>query len=183
MGSGSIPTLRTDRLVLRPFELGDAPVVQRLAGDREVASTTLNIPHPYEDGVAEAWIETHLPAWREGSLLALAITTDADGVVGGISLHLNAAHRRGELGYWIGVPYWSRGYATEASRALVEHGFEELSLNRIVAQHITRNPASGRVMEKVGMRREGLLREHLAKWDQLEDVAVYGVLRGEFGGR
>ena len=175
----SIPTLQTKRLLLRPFVLADAPAVQRLAGDKKVASTTLTIPHPYEDGMAEAWIETHAPNWEEKKNLALAVTTEADELVGAISLHLRLDHHRGELGYWIGVPYWNRGYATEAASALVAYGFNELRLNRIEAQFIVGNLASGRVMEKLGMKREGVRRQHILKCDKLEDLALYAVIASD----
>ena len=172
----ALPILRTKRLLLRPFASTDASTVQRLAGDREVAATALNIPHPYEDGVAEAWIETSAPKWEKREALVLAVTSDADGLVGTMSLQLKLAHRRAELGYWIGVPFWNRGYATEAAGALVTYGFDELGLNRIEAQHFTRNPASGRVLEKIGMTREGILRQRVMKGDQLEDLALYAIL-------
>ena len=175
----TIPTLNTQRLTLRPFTLDDAPVVQRLAGDREVASTTFNVPHPYEEGAAEAWIGTHAADWKARSMLVLAVTVQGDDLIGAISLHLSFPHRRAELGYWIGVPYWNRGYATEAGRALLDYGFDELGLNRIDAHYIMRNPASGRVMEKLGMKPEGTLRQHMMKWDVLEDVALYAVLASE----
>ena len=172
----SIPTLQTAQLQLRPFTLDDAPIVQRLAGAHEVASTTLNIPHPYEDGMAEEWISSHEAAWEAKKLLALAMTSEADVVVGAISLKLNSTHRRGELGYWVGLPYWNRGYATEASAALLGLGFDVLGLNRIQAQHIMRNPASGRVMQKVGMEFEGISRQHFLARGEFEDVAVYAIL-------
>lgn len=175
----SIPTLATDRLLLRPFTLADAPTVQHLAGERAIASTTFNIPYPYEDGMAEDWIGTHEPQWVARTFLTLAVTTEVDGLIGAVSLHLQDPHRRGELGYWVGVPYWGRGYATEAARALTEYGFEELGLNRVVARHLTRNPASGRVMQKLGMRFEGVSRQHVVKWDEAEDIATYAVLRGD----
>lgn len=169
-------SLTTARLLLRPFELGDAAVVQRLAGDPEVALTTQNIPHPYEDGMAEEWIASHLAAWEAKRLLALAVTTAAEGLVGAVSLTITAAHRRGELGYWIGRPYWNRGYATEAAAAVVDFGLEELGLYRIQARHLTRNPASGRVMQKIGMVREGILRKHIVVRGQIEDVVMYSIL-------
>ena len=84
-----------------------------------------------------------------------------------------------EIGYWIGKPYWSQGYCTEAAREVVRYGFEVLNLNRIQARHMTKNPASGRVMEKVGMKYEGRLRQSLLRWDQFEDVAIYSILRDE----
>jgi ribosomal-protein-alanine N-acetyltransferase len=175
------PTLFTERLVLRPFTLADAPDVQRLAGAREVAEMTANIPHPYEDGMAEEWISTHQERFERGEALTLAITRRSDGaLVGAIGLVMRAQDARAELGYWIGVPYWGQGYCTEAARALVEYAFEHLGLHRIHATHLKRNPASGRVMQKIGMACEGCLREHLQKWGVFEDMVQYGLLASEW---
>lgn len=176
-GTMPIPTLETRRLVLRPFDPSDAPVVQRLAGAREVALPTQNIPHPYEDGVAEKWIASHGPAWDAGRYLTLAITASGEGVVGAVGLHITKEHRRGELGYWVGVPFWNRGYATEAAGALVGFGFEDLDLNRIQARHMTFNAASGRVMEKLGMKLEGIQRQAVLVRGAFEDIALYAILR------
>ena len=85
----------------------------------------------------------------------------------------------GEIGYWVGLPYWNRGYATEASAALLDFGFDVLGLNRILARHITRNPASGRVMQKVGMEFEGISRQHFLARGQFEDVACYAILSSD----
>ena len=182
MTTPPIPTLATGRLVLRPFALSDATDVQRLAGDYQVATTTLTIPHPYEDGVAEAWIETHEERWASSRHLTLAITTEVEGLVGAVSLQQRPPHRRAELGYWIARRFWGRGFATEAARAVVAYGFRELGLNKIDAHYLARNPASGRVMEKVGMAREGILRQHIVKWEEPEDVVMYGILASEFHG-
>ena len=173
------PTLRTERLLLRPFRLEDASAVQQLAGAREVADTTLSIPHPYLDGMAEAWIGTHVDAWERQKRVTFAITSEADGVVGAIALSLTLAHRRAELGYWVGQPFWNRGYATEAARAVLTFGFEALGLNRIHASHLTRNPASGRVMVKAGLRLEGTFREHVVRWGHAEDLCEYAILRAD----
>ncbi len=147
------PELRTGRLVLRPFTLADAPTVQRLAGDRDIASNTLNVPHPYEDGMAKAWISTHQQQFQDGDLVNFAIVLQRDGaLIGAISLmEINRQHENTELGYWIGKPYWNNGYCTEAARAVVRYGFSVLGLHRIHSVHLGRNPASGRVMKKAGM--------------------------------
>ncbi len=171
------PELETERLLLRAFRPEDAAVVQRLAGEREVADTTLTIPHPYLDGMAESWIATHAEAWERQERLTLAMTAAQLGVIGAISLHLRPVHRRAELGYWVGRPFWNRGFATEAARAVIAFGFEALGLNRIHASHLTRNPASGRVMAKAGMRLEGTFRQHVIKWDRPEDLTQYSILR------
>lgn len=178
MNNDTQPTLTTERLILRPFEPEDAPVVQRLAGDRVVADTTERIPHPYEDGMAEAWIATHPQQFLERKQCTFAIVLkDGQQVIGAVGLTLTVAHSRGELGYWIGREFWNRGFCTEAARAVIEYGFSGLGLHRIHARHLTRNPASGRVMAKLGMQHEGRLRQHTRKWDIFEDVDVYGVLR------
>ena len=177
------PTLTTKRLILRPFTLEDAPVVQRLAGVREVADTTLNIPHPYRDGVAEAWIMTHKQLFRVGLLATFALVLGAsDELIGAIGLRIEALHSRAELGYWVGVAHWGKGYCTEAGREVLAYGFNVLGLMRIHASHLTRNPASGRVMQKLGMRCEGHLRKHIRKNDVLEDLEIYAILRHEFSG-
>lgn len=172
------PTLETRRLRLRPFGLADAAAVQRLAGAWEVAETTLLIPHPYPDGAAEAWIATHAPSWEAGTAVTCAITQRATGtLVGCVGLTIDRETTSAELGYWIGVPYWNRGYATEAARALVQCGVEVLGLTLIHAQHFPRNPASGRVLEKIGMRCDGLQRDAIRKWGRLEDVVCYSYAR------
>jgi len=174
------PTLHTERLILRPFTLGDADDVQRLAGDPAVASTTLNIPHPYEDGLAEEWISTHQEKSDLGIGATFAVTLrDGGTLIGCIGLIINQRHDRGTLGYWIGKPWWNTGYCTEAARAALRYGFEELGLNRVVATHVARNPASGRVMQKIGMTHEGCLRQHVKKGKGFEDLEYYAILKGE----
>ncbi len=176
-----LPTITTERLVLRPFTLKDAAAVQRLAGDWAVADTTLSIPHPYPDGAAERWIAGHAERFASREIMALAVALREGGALTGcVSLRLHDEHGRAELGYWMGVAYWNRGYCSEAARALVAYGFEQMGLHRIYAHHLTRNPASGRVMQKAGMVYEGTLRQHIRKNERYEDVASYGILRSEY---
>ena len=175
------PTLITERLTLRPFVADDAFNVERLAGMREIADTTLNIPHPYPHGGAGDWIGLHTPAWNEGSSATFAIVaTDSAKLVGAISLMIKREHRRAELGYWIALDSWNRGYATEARRRVIDFGFEVLGLHRIEARHFLRNPASGRVMRKLGMQQEGVERDWAIKWDRYESLAVYSILEPEW---
>ena len=175
------PTLDTARLRLRPFTPADAPDVQRYAGDRDVAATTLSIPHPYPEGAAERWIGTHAAKYADGRLASFAITERESGaLVGAIGLHLEPAHGRAELGYWIGKPFWRRGYATEAGQVMLRFGFEALGLNKIHAAVFLKNPASDRVLKKLGMTWEGRLREHDLKWGAYEDIDVYAILAREW---
>ncbi len=176
------PPLSTARLVLRPFVLADADDVQRLAGDDRIAATTLNVPHPYEDGMAEAWISTHQPQFDDGTLRNFAITQATSGeLVGAIGLAIDPASSIGELGYWVGVPHWGKGYCSEAAREVIRHGFS-IGLQRIHAHYMATNVASGRVMEKVGMTREGTLRQHVVKRGVRHDVVWFGILADEFEG-
>ena len=170
---------RTAR-ALRPFDPADAASVQHLAGDAAVADTTLNLPHPYLDGMAEAWIDSHQPAWDARERVTFAIVTPEGELRGAIALTLTPRHHRGELGYWIGRPFWNQGLATEAARAVLGLAFGELGLNRVQANHLPRNPASGRVMEKIGMQREGLHRERYLKGDEFQDVIEYAILRRDW---
>jgi ribosomal-protein-alanine N-acetyltransferase len=175
------PVLETPRLRLRPFTLRDACDVQRLAGDREVSSTTRLIPHPYPDGLAEQWIASLDGLYAKGRSASFAITLHDGTLMGAVGLSIEPADRHAELGYWIGRPYWNRGYCTEAARAAVRFAFETLELQRIFAHYIARNPASGRVMEKLGMRREGCLRQHRFKAGEYQDLMLCGLLKHEFG--
>lgn len=181
----SLPTLTTQRLSLRPFTLTDAPTVQKLCGAYEVAAKTLSVPYPYPDGVAEAWIASHTPDWENRTWITLALTPRKDDaqppdVMGAISLMLHLAHQRAELAYWLGMPYWNQGYMTEAARTLVQYGFEELKLNRVEATHYRSNPASGRVMQKIGMQQEGLRRQQTLRFGRFEDCVVYGLLASDW---
>jgi RimJ/RimL family protein N-acetyltransferase len=152
-----------------------------LAGERDISSTTLNIPHPYEDGMAEEWIGTHRERFERGELANFAVVLRDDGrLVGAIGLVINQQFESAELGYWVGKPYWGQGYCTEAARAVLHYGFTVLGLNRIHAHHLSRNPASGRVMEKIGMTYEGCLSQHVKKWGDFEDIKVYGILRSDY---
>lgn len=172
--------LETERLLLRPFTLADAPRVFELACVPEVAATALNIPHPYPEPLAAEWIAKH-PSEAKKGMHVFALTRKPDGLlIGGISLGITHRHHRAELGYWLGLPYWNQGYATEAVRRLIAWGFTEHKLNRIFAQHFAGNPASGRVMQKAGMTLEGVLRDCIQKDDVYHDTPMYSILRAEF---
>jgi RimJ/RimL family protein N-acetyltransferase len=175
------PSLDTPRLVLRPLVPGDAAAVQALAGDREVAYSTLNIPHPYPDGAAEAWIGTLPVAYDCGDAVVFGLTMrDGGALVGTCGLKLELPHSRAEIGYWIGRPFWGQGLATEAARAVIEYAFTRLGVRRVYAHYYSRNPASGAVMRKLGMTHEGKLRAHVLKWGVFEDIELFGELRDEW---
>ena len=176
------PPLLTEKLLLRSLTLEDAQDVQHLAGERDIASTLSNMPHPYEDGMAEEWIRSCSGKFEKDEALNFAIIRRTDKkLIGEIELRLDRENESGELGYWIGKPYWNCGYATEAARAVVAYGFEVLKLNRVQAKHFKRNAASRRVLEKIGMCYEGCLRQHVKKWGNFEDIIGYGMLKADYG--
>lgn len=180
----TLPTISLERLVLRPFILDDAPVVQQLAGDPYVAETTLYIPHPYEDGVAEKWIGTHADNFNWDRSLELAIVhKEKDELIGAICIGYNNKFNHGELSYWIGKEYKNKGYCTEAAKGIVDYAFKPLKLNRIFARHLGKNPASGKVMEKLGMKYVGTLRQHVLKNGEYDDLVYYGLLKDEWRNR
>lgn len=146
------PIIETERLRLRPFALEDAKQVQKLAGHTLIAQMTANIPHPYEDGMAEAWIQTHHPLWLESQAVIFAIERKEDNVLLGTISLTELTHADGNLGYWLGVPYWGKGYCTEASQALVNFAFTTLNLHMLYARHLPHNPQSGAVMIKSGFQ-------------------------------
>lgn len=174
------PVLETSRLTLRPFVLADSSRVQVLAGDAKVAATTAAIPHPYLQGMAEQWIGQHAKWFAERSTVAFAIVPKNLGeVIGCVSLAaISDADRRAELGYWIGVDFWSQGYCTEAAKAIVDYGFDSLNLGTIIARHLSINPASGRVMQKCGFKHLKVLPRNVLKNGVLEDVELYALKRG-----
>lgn len=153
-----MPTLETERLLLRPFRAADAAAVAALAGSWDVARMLARVPHPYTHEMAEAWIATHVPLWQSGEELVFCIEYDGK-MVGSIGLQRS---REGtyELGYWLGKTWWGRGLATEAAKRVVRFAFEELGAIRMVSGHLADNPASGRVLEKCGFRYTGNSMEH-----------------------
>jgi len=174
-------TLHTDRLLLQPFKMSDARRLPRLAGDYDVARTTLNVPYPYSEEHARNWISTHRTCFNEDKAVVFAICLKLEGsLIGSMGLGITKRHNHAELGYWLGRWYWGQGYCTEAGHAVLAYAFEEVGLHRVHSGHFGSNPASGRVMQKLGMTWEGTRREHWKKWDRYEDAVLYGITAEEW---
>jgi len=151
----SQPELTTNRLILRAFTVADSLIVSDLAGNKLIADVTANIPHPYSESLAKEWIQSHSVKWKNKELASFAITLkETRQVIGAISL-MNLNNNEGELGYWVGVDYWNNGYCTEACRRMIDFGFNALKLRRIHAHHLSRNPASGKVLLNSGLSHIG----------------------------
>ena len=186
--SAERPTLPTPRLLLRPFVATDAGRVQHLAGHERVAAGVASIPHPYPDGEAERWIAGHEKLWQDEAFATFAVCTHADAtdgeagvnLIGCMSVMTRLKHRRADLGWWFGVDYWNRGYCTEAARAVLAFAFDVLDLHRVGAAHYGNNPASGRVMQKLGMRYEGTARDFFLVHGAWQDEIMYGLLAADY---
>ncbi|WP_310391282.1 GNAT family N-acetyltransferase [Hymenobacter sp.] len=175
------PHLETECLLLRQLTEADLGRIVALAGAEAVAATTLNIPHPYAKADARHWLGLARQGFARQDAYIFGIERQESGeFIGGIGLSLTAPHRRAEAGYWLGQPYWNRGYGTEALGALLRFGFETLALHKITSSHYAINPASGKVMTKNGLVKEGELAAHILKNGQWHDLWVYGLLRAAY---
>jgi len=174
--------ISTERLLLNSFSIEEAELVTKLAGDIRVVEMTATIPYPYEIPMAVNWIQGHQNEAIEKNNYVFAIRLkDTNTLIGCISLGINLKHNRGAVGYWIGHDYWGKGYCTEALKAILRFGFENKKLNRIFAEHKTFNVASGKVMEKAGMKHEGIMRDHYKQGDgKYLDMSVKSILRSEY---
>lgn len=173
----TIPLLTTPRLVLRPFREDDANAVERLLSTPYVAEYTLSFPYPYPPGAALVWIRRQHEWAKEGKHLQWAITRPPDEVIGAIGIAIRGEPRIGDIGYWIGPDSWNRGYATEATRAVIAYGFDVLQLPRIQATCFVENGASSRVLEKAGMTFETELPEGVVKNGQPRDVRLFRIAK------
>jgi [ribosomal protein S5]-alanine N-acetyltransferase len=148
-------SIKTDRLSLRAPALADAARISLLAGDYDVASMTGTIPHPYSEAMASQWI-AGLHAGEEGVAFAIDRLGSLIGCVG----YRARDKTHAEMGYWIGKPYWGLGYATEAARALILYAFAQENFDYLLGGHFKENPASARVIAKLGFEPSGeLLRD------------------------
>ena len=147
-----MPVLETERLVLRAPQLEDVKAIAALANDRRIAENTRRIPHPYTLADAEKFV-----GWssKPGGEMALLITLHNGTLVGGCGLGMLDGPAP-ELGYWLGVPFWGKGYATEAVRAMIDYAFGELDHTALQAGARVTNPASRRILEKCGFQWTGV---------------------------
>ncbi|MEA2933746.1 MAG: hypothetical protein QOD74_392 [Variibacter sp.] len=151
LSEACIPVLETERLVLRAPQLEDAKAMAALANDRRIAENTRRIPHPYRESDAEDFISGANVAGGDRVFLI----TLAGQPIGGCGLAMIDGPAP-ELGYWLGVPYWRQGYATESVRAVIDYAFEDLDHEALQAGARVTNPASRHVLEKCGFQWTGV---------------------------
>lgn len=175
-----LPPLETQRLALSALSERHLDRFVAVAGDRAIADGTISVPHPLDEAGARAWIDraqAEIEAGRAAHF-AVALRSAADGLVGYAGVKaIDREHAEGELSFWLETSLCGQGYTTEAAGAAAAFAFDGLGLNRLCAYHLVRNPASGRVLAKLGFRQEGLLRQRVRKWGVFEDVLLWARLR------
>ncbi|HVT04231.1 MAG TPA: GNAT family N-acetyltransferase [Thermoanaerobaculia bacterium] len=174
------PILESPRLILRAFAMSDVESLTLLANDENIARSTLSIPHPYEERHAREWIASQQTDERGQNVTFAIVLKEGSQLCGSIGVRIDNVNARAEIGFWVGRPFWNRGLCSEAASMLLEYAFNTLDVNRVYAFHFVDNEASGRVMRRIGMRHEGLLRQHMKKGDEFLDLEAYGILREEF---
>lgn len=175
------PELKTERLLLTELNNVDIPDIVEYAGNKNISDTTQNIPHPYTEKDAVFRINAAAQGFQSKQQYTFAIKLQKTReFVGGIGMRVEVRHSRAELGYWVAEPYWNNGYASEATKAVLEFGFKELGLHKIFATHLEQNSASGKVMVKNGMVREGELKDHTCKDGHFHTLIQYRLTRDEF---
>ncbi|SDP45930.1 Protein N-acetyltransferase, RimJ/RimL family [Litchfieldia salsa] len=173
-------TIKTDRLILRLFRESDAKKISILCNNYHLYKNTLYLPYPYSIDDALGWIKNHLSNYNDDRMYEFAVTDKETGeLYGAIGLSHNKNAHNGEIGYWIGEEYWGNGYATEAAKGMVEFAFTKKKFHKVYARYFTTNTASGRVLEKIGMKQEGILREHVMKDKKYIDLVYYGIINHE----
>jgi RimJ/RimL family protein N-acetyltransferase len=175
------PTLRTARLLLRPFTDADTDAIFALGSNPRVLRYW-DAPPWKARAQAERFILRCQQMAQEGSGARLAIERAADGQFIGWCTLMNwdPTYRSAMMGYCLDEPAWGQGFATEAAGALLQWAFNTLDLNRVQSEADTRNAASGRVLAKLGFLREGTLRENCIVDGEVSDSWVYGLLRREW---
>jgi [ribosomal protein S5]-alanine N-acetyltransferase len=177
-------TVETERLILRPIQSCDAVEIQAIASDFAIADTMISIPHPYPEGEAARLVESKQAAMKEGQGIAFSILEKEGarslvGVAEVRDLEVDEHSCQAEVSFWIAKAKWGKGYMSEAVPVLLDFGFDTLKINRLYAYHMVRNPACGRVLEKNGFTKEGILRQRVEKWGKYEDVALWAIVASD----
>jgi RimJ/RimL family protein N-acetyltransferase len=173
-------TLQTERLILRPPGSADIPAIVEHAGDPRVALKTSAIPHPYHLGHALGWLESMETDRGNGDAVFAIERKVEPGLIGVIAIELRSDKCSADIGYWLGVPHWRKGYATEALREVLRHAFQDRGLLYVGACHMAGNPASGRVMQKAQMKFEHVIRGGLNRFGTVHDRVNYGIFADEW---
>lgn len=174
--------METNRLILRSLTHADASSIQAIVSVREIADTMISIPHPYPDGEADQYISRQLAESKSGHSRTFVIECKSQQLLRGVIeiRDIEPEHSQAELSFWLAVEVWGRGYMSEALKPILRVGFADLGLNRLYAYHMQRNPGSGKVLQKNGFLREGILRQRVRKWGVFENTVLWAILREDW---
>ncbi|MFP4544790.1 MAG: GNAT family N-acetyltransferase [Candidatus Kapaibacterium sp.] len=176
-----MPVINTARLILERFVESDSGKVYELLKSGEISRQALFIPHPMKKEFTGDWISVHERDFRSGKSLNLALKLKENNeIIGAAGINIEPDHKRAELGYWVGVQHWNKGYATEAVKSFMDYCFTMIPLNKVFASRLGCNPASGMVLKKCGFTEEGLMKEHVFHFGKFDDLHFYGLLRKNY---
>ncbi len=172
--------LFTENLVLNQITENDIQDIVNSLNNPVFSQNSTNIPYPYDEDCAKFWLELIRKGQEENTGQTFAIRTKTDlKMIGAIGLELDLDHDKAELGYWLDKNFWNKGFATEASKKIIDYGFNTLKLKRIFATHFDFNTASGKVMLKSGMQQEGVLYAHTKNNDRYENHILYAIINDQ----
>ena len=175
--------IETERLIIRPFVESDYKRIYEVCNDFEVAKTTLSLPIPYTEEDAKSFITYTLNSAKENNYheYGICFKDDPNNIIGCIGLcSISSRSLKAELGYWIDRNHWKKGIASEAAKAIINFAFKELKLHSVFARHFDMNPASGKVMQKIGMTYVGKMREHEQRLGKYYDVIYYETIASDY---
>lgn len=165
--------METKRLNFRYFEMSDCKTLAKLCND-ETVTRYLPLPSPYKLSDAKNWILGQEANRKNGDMYDFAIIDkETNGLIGSISLKINKQNNFAEIGYWLAPTYWNKGLMSEACKEIINFAFENLKLHKVFAKHYVENSASGRVMEKAGLKYVATLQDHAYKNGTYHDVKLY----------
>lgn len=181
MPTTEVDVLDTERLALRPVAREDIPAIVALAGDAEVAQWTVSIRHPLSEAEVTAWLASRTAGGEQAFAILRKGESALIGVVGiTVRAGADAGGQKGEIGYWIGRPYWGKGFATEAVRRVLLHGFGTLGLAEVEATVFPGNDRSVQVLNKTGFIETGPAERAAPARGGDREVMVYTLTRAAF---
>jgi RimJ/RimL family protein N-acetyltransferase len=178
MAPSSIYEIETKRLRLAPFAEEDLETRVKLANDLQVARNIASMPHPYTRKDAAGWVDGHDAARAAGTDFPFAVSVKGEGLIGSIALNSKEGSML-DLGYWFGRKYWGQGFATEAAKAILHWAERERGIKAVTAGFFADNPASGRVLSKVGFLRTGTTRQTYSKGRQATATSIDMIWLGQ----
>ncbi len=171
------PKLETERLILDAPKEHDLENIAKILNNEIYSKNTINIPFPYTFDSARFWFTLSENGFKNENQYIFAIRLkDSQKIIGGIDLGIDKNFNKAELGYWLDEDFWNQGFATEAVIKIIDFGFKHLKLKRIFATHFDFNPASGKVLEKSGMKKEGELKAHTKKGNIYHNHILYAII-------